>query len=155
MGYFAYILRHVRPGSAGRHEDPAASWVGALSPTAPRQDPDLTVQWVRLAIASAHPRPPMPTTRRLGQTQPIALGMSLTDGIVPRGQAGPTAVNERLNRGSARRTDVVDIFHDGRSIIRPVRAILAEQQDEWVEGPLPLTRRPPPAPKPSTPSNKK
>ena len=41
---------------------------------------------------------------------------------------------ERVNREIGRRTDVVGIFHNDRSLIRLAASIVIEQNDEWLVG---------------------
>jgi putative transposase len=41
---------------------------------------------------------------------------------------------ERFNREIGRRTDVVGIFHDDRSLIRLASMLAIEQNDEWLVG---------------------
>src|SRR3954464_15213808 len=60
----------------------------------------------------------------------------------------PTHPLERLNREIGRRTDVVGIFPDNRSLIRLATSLVIEQNDEWLLGPPHLFLRPPPPPPP-------
>jgi Transposase, Mutator family len=63
---------------------------------------------------------------------------------------------ERFNREIGRRTDVVGIFPDDRSLIRLASMLAIEQNDEWLVGrALPVRRVDGAAPRGAAPSHKR
>ncbi len=124
--HYAANLRSATPKSSW-------GWVKAMLHSIYDQ-PDATAvhaQFDRVVEAVAEKLPKI--AEHLEQARPDILAFTEFPKEIWR-QIWSNNPNERLNRKVRRRTDLVGIFPDRNSAIRLIGAVLAEQNDDWVEG---------------------